>query len=457
MKSVKFLVGEGEPTEVVEAEFEDEEWDTLQRFCDYSEDLFSTSRLAREGIQTSFNVSWEQGSRLKTESKLPDDGEIIILLHKLRRLILQTEPTSFQNIRKLVSRKISSETVRMQLNLIKKKFFGRELQSLFVVYSSAAEHEGFHLLNSEETLQSWLNGFEYHGDVDKRAHIESLHRMIPLDDSKVFFLMMLSAKIDAIRILLRILDVLQGREKRIQLNRPLEEPLRHRIFLLPFIKLAQFFEDMPQNSIPVGIEDVQFTLQETREVKDFQKSIWFLWNQWIDSVIPFGIGSKGVYLKVPDGFLDPGEARPTKDGLLIFQIAVCAVVTTAQGEIKFTPSKDSAGGIQMTPDTSSVRHKNSVCIESRHQFTEFLEEIEKTGAVLESILKVPRFVFLSSFWPISSKAFETISRMRQEGKEPSFQEVEGSDIAAAWEIFAELGMDPSKFSRKLSIKPEDLV
>lgn len=49
--------------------------------------------------------------------------------------------------------------------------------------------------------------------------------------------------------------------------------------------------------------------------------------------------------------------------------------------------------------------------------------------------QVPRIAFRFAYWPLSSRAFEVIRRIHAEGREPTFEEVEGRDISRAWEIF----------------------
>jgi hypothetical protein len=54
------------------------------------------------------------------------------------------------------------------------------------------------LLNSEETLQKWLNAFEYHRDEDKRQELDTLHWLWPTDISRALFLALLLDKADAV-------------------------------------------------------------------------------------------------------------------------------------------------------------------------------------------------------------------------------------------------------------------
>ncbi len=461
MEHVKFLVGEGdaEPTEVVEADFEDVEWEVLQRFCEHSEELFSTSKLAREGIPTSLNVSWDRESGLKVSTVLPDWNEVIVLLHKLRRLTLQNEPTSFQKVRKIVSRRFEHGTTRAHLKYLHKKFFGGDLRSLVAIYASGPEHDEFHLLNSEETLQAWLNGFEYHGNADKRAFIESLHGLMPLDSSKVVFLLMLQEKVAAIHGLRKILAVLRGEEHRTVVRLPAEDPLRHRILLLPVIRMIQYFDeiDHPHN-LPEVPEIVHFDATEGSGIADLMTAIWFLWNRWLDSSIKPALGLTHVFIEVPDGYVGVPATKPSKNALLIFGIEVHAVVITTQGRMQLKPAKDpSTGNAYLAPDSSGIRFRNTTCIDNQGDLKRFLEDVRSSNATVDNIQKVPRFMFESSFWPLIPRTYEKLLQMRQEGREPSFQDIEGSDLSSAWEIFAELvDVNTAEILRRLVVDPSEL-
>jgi hypothetical protein len=52
---------------------------------------------------------------------------------------------------------------------------------------------------------------------------------------------------------------------------------------------------------------------------------------------------------------------------------------------------------------------------------------------------VPRVAFQFAYWPMSRQARERFHQIYQEGREPTFDEVEGTDISKAWEIFDDEG------------------
>jgi hypothetical protein len=91
-------------------------------------------------------------------------------------VLQSTEPdTYFLRVRNIVARRLDHEAFRAYLDRQKEIFDGRRCQAM-LVWSNGM------LVNSVETLDLWLNGFEYHRDDDKRALFESLHdeRFLPM-------------------------------------------------------------------------------------------------------------------------------------------------------------------------------------------------------------------------------------------------------------------------------------
>ena len=61
------------------------------------------------------------------------------------------------------------------------------------------------IVNSDKTLMTWLNAFEYHRDNDKRKLIEEIDKIIPEDFSRALFASMI---IDKVRAVLELGDVI---------------------------------------------------------------------------------------------------------------------------------------------------------------------------------------------------------------------------------------------------------
>lgn len=106
-KKVKILTKDqdGNNEEIVDLEFTDDEWETLQDYAKYAAKLEKNS-LVQEGIPSSLNVSWTEGEGLKVDTKLPSDEQIDALLMKLRPfLLVKDTPTNFNRVRAIVRKR----------------------------------------------------------------------------------------------------------------------------------------------------------------------------------------------------------------------------------------------------------------------------------------------------------------------------------------------------------------
>ena len=71
---------------------------------------------------------------------------------------------------------------------------------------------------------------------------------------------------------------------------------------------------------------------------------------------------------------------------------------------------------------------------------EELERIRSSepGTQMDLVV-VPRVAFRHAYWPMSDQAKERIRKICEEGRELTFEEVEGSQVLRAWEIFTPSG------------------
>lgn len=74
------------------------------------------------------------------------------------------------------------------------------------------------VLNSEATIWKWLNAYEYHQDPEKRAHLESLHHVLPLESSIPIFLSLLGDKVQAILQLAALVAVVVGKQASVSVS-----------------------------------------------------------------------------------------------------------------------------------------------------------------------------------------------------------------------------------------------
>ena len=185
---------------------EDTDWDILEAFIQYADDLIST-KWVQDGTPASFQIRWEQGSTMQVGTKLPKWDDVIVFLHKLRPFILQNEATNFYRVNNLLAKIIEQPNIRSFIAEQRKIYIGKRMQEMVRISSNDV------LLNSEKILLDWLNAYEYHRDKDKKAVIDELHKMFPLDASKTIFLHLLSDKTQAIYNLTGFIRVLIGKQR----------------------------------------------------------------------------------------------------------------------------------------------------------------------------------------------------------------------------------------------------
>ena len=99
-------INEGERS-TVSAIFEDEEWDALLRFVQYTKDI-QTIQLLREGGPGKLNINYSEGAGLSYSVELPSDDKVIALLHRIRPFVLNDEKTNFFRVCNYLARRIEN-------------------------------------------------------------------------------------------------------------------------------------------------------------------------------------------------------------------------------------------------------------------------------------------------------------------------------------------------------------
>lgn len=192
--------------ERIVGEFTEEEHEVLVDFMRFSEELYNGPFLRSRNFGSA-KIGHTAGEALTVEVDLPNWDEVMVFLHRLRPLILESERTSFYKVRTLIGYRARHPQVQMMLDSQKDIYSGKRDQRIIQIRSNDE------LVNSEKVLQSYLNGFEYHRDKGKQKFIENLHQMLPLDFSKVIFVGLLIEKAKAIFSLANLVAVITGKTK----------------------------------------------------------------------------------------------------------------------------------------------------------------------------------------------------------------------------------------------------
>jgi hypothetical protein len=148
--------------------FTPDDWRTLEKFADYAADLSRTA-LVSTGSGLSFSLtSDDDGVRFESKA-MPDSDQVSALLHRMRPFVLKKEPTTYlPRVRNILARQLDHPAFHSYLARQKEIFEGRRQQAMLLVSQGQ-------VINSTETLEQWLNAYEYHRDDDKRGTFEALH------------------------------------------------------------------------------------------------------------------------------------------------------------------------------------------------------------------------------------------------------------------------------------------
>jgi hypothetical protein len=174
----------------VRGEFRDDEWKQLLDFAQYAEDVERTS-FFQDGAKINAHLTWDWKEGVSDESTLPSRPVVAELLHALRPIILQKEPTNFLRVCSIISKHSDHPYPREILGRLREHFTADPVRAGWTISFEDVD------LNSEDTLNSWLNAYEYHRDAAKRADLERAHGGPPGPLMKALFLILLHNKAEA--------------------------------------------------------------------------------------------------------------------------------------------------------------------------------------------------------------------------------------------------------------------
>ncbi|MBU0995375.1 MAG: hypothetical protein KJ737_23000 [Proteobacteria bacterium] len=204
--NVCLTFGEDSNKYPVSGSFEDQEWESLLNFIDYTKSL-QNIQLIKQGGPGKFNLTYNEIDGMTYTVELPPEDQILALLHRLRPFILKDESTNFYRVCKHLSRRFENQSFRDFIKTIRDRYSGKRMQNFLLISSNDA------VINSEETLIMWLNAHEYHKDRNKQAELDHLHQVLPLEASRAFFVMMLYEKVRAISIVANLINVMDGQQE----------------------------------------------------------------------------------------------------------------------------------------------------------------------------------------------------------------------------------------------------
>lgn len=191
-------------------EFSDEEWRRLAEYLENSRRL-AACRMAQSQADLNFKIGGARGEPTRIEATLPPEDDIAAFLHYLRPFVLQNSTSSFTRTRSIIAQRITLLPVQSYLKRLKAIYAGKEIPFVIEIGSRA----GRLVLNSEEAMNKWLNGLEYHQDDDKRDTVLSAFEVFTAPAARAMLLYCLLQRASAIGKLGAMIDGLAKREGRV--------------------------------------------------------------------------------------------------------------------------------------------------------------------------------------------------------------------------------------------------
>jgi hypothetical protein len=187
-RMLRFRVTNSETREAIEfdAEFDDAEWALLRRFQEYAADLNDCEQV-KAGLMNNYTIEFGTPDGM-TVTSLPRRAVVAELVLYLRPFVLQNEDTYFTKITGVLSRRLNHERMRSMLRSRKDEFLNKHSRALYELTIGDVS------LNTEETLQTWLNGAIYHRDEEKRLAVENLTKTMPAPVMNAIMLDLLAVK-----------------------------------------------------------------------------------------------------------------------------------------------------------------------------------------------------------------------------------------------------------------------
>ena len=175
-------------------EFAPDELSRLDLFLRNVSELRASGVLQHD-LACSLNMSGDSDGTGQWQVTVPSRASVSLLLHHLRPLILQKEDGTFLKAAKVVKQRVQDDRFRLLLKELRREYDGRNSRSRWRIVSNGV------LLNSDDTLFDWLNGFEYHRDEIKRKRIEETFG--PLSKEAVFAIL-ISLVLDKLHAILNM-------------------------------------------------------------------------------------------------------------------------------------------------------------------------------------------------------------------------------------------------------------
>ncbi|HMO81476.1 MAG TPA: hypothetical protein PKD24_11870 [Pyrinomonadaceae bacterium] len=193
MKEIKMMMafGEESPTRLI-GQFSDEDLTVLREYCEHSARLRNTA-LIRDGLSVKVNMVGlgEGASKVETSRGELDLELMASFLHHLRPLYLEKEPASFSKVATLIGRRFSDRAMKRHLKAIRYTKDNSPFSGFGQITLAGVT------LWDNKTLKTWLYGFEYHQDHEKKEHLRDVEKAFGKEGIRSIFVDQLRLQAEA--------------------------------------------------------------------------------------------------------------------------------------------------------------------------------------------------------------------------------------------------------------------
>lgn len=134
-----------------------------------------------------------------------DYAQVYELLHLARPLFLKNEPASFERTLGFIGRVGAKSPLALWCKQCRTRYEQGDYQPMMQLTINGTPI--FH----NSTLETWLNGLEYHQDPEKAVVIEALEKTLTTDVARGFFVAQLSGRLSAILRVDNVVGMILGK------------------------------------------------------------------------------------------------------------------------------------------------------------------------------------------------------------------------------------------------------
>lgn len=181
---------------------------TLEQYDDLCERL-SHAAIFATGFPTLQNITMEKGVGIKVTVSEFKESEVSEFLHLARPLILDREPASFKNTLTVYRRAFKGTEGSGQVKFLSDLYLNGDYSKYLQFSTSGLD------VFSDKMTRIWLNGGEYHQDVEKIHLVKQVESMLSEHSARGLFIAQLSGRVKAINKLhSMVADTLRAMKKR---------------------------------------------------------------------------------------------------------------------------------------------------------------------------------------------------------------------------------------------------